>query len=307
MFGNLYLKIYTIRIIIISMFPSKFNYYAPQTIEDALNLLEKYADEAKILAGGQSLTILMKFRLVRPGYIIDINRIKSLEYIRKEGNELKIGALTRISDILESELINKEYPIIIDAAKTIADPLVRNLATIGGNICHGDPGNDLPAVMMVLNARYKIQSLNGVRYVQASEFNIDSFTVDLKPNEMLTEIIIPNLDNFSGASYIKVKRKDGDFAAAAVASYLSIDQNDKIKDVRIGLTSLGSKPFLVKIDVNFIGSKASDDVFKQISMISYESANPVSDIRASAEFKKKLAKFLTFLSLKLSLSRIKGF
>lgn len=285
------------------MYPVAFEYFAPRSLEEAISLLDKYREEAKLIAGGQSLTILMKLRLARPKYLIDLNRIPNLEYIKENENGLRIGALTRIADIADSEIIKKHFPIMHDAANNIADPLVRNMGTIGGNLCHGDPGNDMPAVMITLNATYKIKGPKGEREIKAEDFYIDTFQTALEPNEILTEVFIPKPEPKNGSAYEKIKRRVGDFAIAAVGASISVDENLKIKRIGIALTSLGPK--VLKVDASsLIGSTANQETFERAGELSYKVAQPSSDIRGPDEYKKDMAMVLTVRALNTSLKRI---
>ncbi len=287
------------------MYPAPFEYFAPKSLDEAISLLEKYKEEAKVIAGGQSLTILMKLRLARPKYLIDLNKIPGLEYIIESNEGIKIGAMTRMNDIAENELIRKTYPIIHDAAINIADPLVRNMGTIGGNLCHGDPGNDMPSVMIALNAVYTVKGTRGERKIKAEDFYIDTFQTALEPDEILTEVFVAKPEPKNGSAYEKIKRRVGDFAVAAVGASISVDENLRIKKIGIALTSLGPK--VLKVDTSgLIGSVANEDTFEKVGELSYKTAQPSSDIRGPAEYKRDMAKALTIRALRLSLNRILG-
>ena len=287
------------------MYPAPFEYFAPRSLEEAISLLEKYKGDAKVIAGGQSLIILMKHRLARPKYLIDLNRIPGLEYVIEGDEGIRIGAMTRMNDIAENEIIKKFYPIIYDAAINIADSLVRNMGTIGGNLCHGDPANDMPAAMIALNAIYTVRGPKGERKIKAEDFYIDTFQTALEPDEILTEIFIPKPEPKHGSAYEKIKRRVGDFAIAAVGASISVDENLRIKKIGIALTSLGPK--VLKVDTSeLIGSIANEETFEKAGELAYKTAKPFSDIRGPAEYKKDMAKVLTIRALNLSLKRILG-
>src|SRR5215510_16026617 len=204
------------------MIPPGFEYYAPTSLNEATALLKRHGAEAKILSGGMSLIPLMKLRLAAPRHIIDINRIPELAYIREADGFLKIGALTRESDLERSELIRSKYPILTDTASTIADPLVRNMATVAGNLAHGDPANDHPATMLALGAQVVAVGPKGERRIPVASFFTGPFETNLKPDEILTEIRIPTPPARSGGAYLKLERKVGDFATAAVAVQVTL-------------------------------------------------------------------------------------
>src|SRR5215475_7743728 len=217
------------------MIPPAFEYLRPKTIPEAIAFLQQYGDDAKILSGGQSLIPMMKFRLARPGYLVDINRISGLSYIKEEGGCLKIGGLTRESDLESSDLIRARYPIILDTAHVIADPQVRNLATVAGNLAHGDPANDHPATMLALGAQVVATGSRGERVIPIEEFFVSLFSTGLQQGEILTEIRIPLPPPRSGGAYFKLERKVGDFATAAVAAQVTLDNTGTCQQAGIGL------------------------------------------------------------------------
>ena len=207
------------------MIPASFEYSSPKTLSEAISLLKQYGSDAKILAGGQSLIPLMKLRMAAPKHLIDLNGITDLSYIRESDGRLAIGAMTRESELDSSELIRKKYPIIADTAAVIGDPLVRNRATVGGNLAHADPANDHPATMLALGIEVIAAGPKGTRTIPISGFFTGLFTTALAANEILTEIRVPIPPARSGGAYLKVERKVGDFAAAAVAAQVTLDGN----------------------------------------------------------------------------------
>src|SRR5215470_578096 len=205
------------------MIPASFEYFRPTAMGEAFALLEQHGEEAKILSGGQSLIPMMKLRLARPAYIIDINEIPGLRYVKEEDGYLKIGGLTHEADLEASDLIRTRYPIILDTASMIADPQVRNMATVGGNLAHGDPANDHPATMLALGAQIVATGPAGTRTIGIDDFFVSLFTTALKGDEILTEIRIPMPAPHSGGAYFKLERKVGDFATVGVAAQVASD------------------------------------------------------------------------------------
>src|SRR6516165_9372942 len=224
------------------MIPASFEYFRPKAIGEAIALLQQHGDQAKILSGGQSLIPMMKLRLARPGYIVDINRISGLAYIKEDGGFLKIGGLTREAEVEASPLVRSKYPILLDTASVIADPQVRNLATVGGNLAHGDPANDHPATMTALAAQIVATGKKGERIIPVESFFLGLFTTALEPGEILTEIRIPIPPAKSGGAYLKLERKVGDFATAAVAVQLVLDDKGAVQKAGIAMTNVGPTP-----------------------------------------------------------------
>src|SRR5713101_7218026 len=224
------------------MIPAAFEYHAPNSISEATALLAKLGEDAKILSGGQSLIPLMKLRLAGPRHLVDINGIPDLAYVREADGFLRIGALTRESDLEDSDLVRTRYPLLFDTCEVIADPLVRNLATIGGNLAHGDPANDHPATMLAFGAEVVAVGPRGERRIPIASFFTGPFSTALKMDEIVVEIRIPTPPPRSGGAYLKLERKVGDFATAAVAVQLTLSQNGICEHVGIGLTNVGPTP-----------------------------------------------------------------
>jgi aerobic carbon-monoxide dehydrogenase medium subunit len=276
------------------MIPPAFEYLRPQTIPEAVAMLQKHGDEAKILSGGQSLIPMMKLRLARPAYLIDINRIRGLSYIKEDGGYLKIGGLTREADLESSDLIRSKYPLLLDTAHVIADPQVRNLATVAGNLAHGDPANDHPAAMTALGAQIVATGSKGERVIPIEEFFVTLFTTALKQDEILTEIRISIPPEKSGGAYFKLERKVGDFATAAAAVQLTFNGGGAIQKVGIALTNVGPTPIKARRAEDFLrGKKPDAGVIAQAAQFAADDAQPGSDLRGPAEYKKGLVKELT--------------
>ena len=288
------------------MIPASFEYFSPKTLAEAIALLQQHGSDAKILAGGQSLIPLMKLRMASPKRLIDLNRVNGLSYIKESDGFLTIGALTRESEIDGSELIHKKYPILADTAAVIGDPLVRNMATVGGNLAHADPANDHPATMLALGTEVVATGPKGARKIPIGEFFTDLFTTSLKPDEILTEIRIPIPPARSGGAYLKVERKVGDFAAAAVAVQITLDGNT-VKKVGIGLTNVGPTPIKAsRAEKALQGKPAEQKNIEEAARIASEEAQPVDDLRGSADYKRSLVRVLTARALQKAIARAKG-
>jgi carbon-monoxide dehydrogenase medium subunit len=276
------------------MIPPSFEYLRPKTIPEAITLLQQHGDDAKILSGGQSLIPMMKLRIARPAWLIDINRIPGLSYIKADGGFLKIGGLTREAELEASPLIQSKYPILIDTAHVIADPQVRNLATVAGNLAHGDPANDHPATMLALGAQVVATGAKGERVIPIEEFFLSLFSTALQPGEILTEIRIPAPAPRSGGAYFKLERKVGDFATAAVAAQITLEGNGVVQKVGIGLTNVGPTPIKARQAEDFLRGKKLDEAnIRQAGHLAADAAQPSSDLRGPAEYKKGLVKELT--------------
>jgi aerobic carbon-monoxide dehydrogenase medium subunit len=287
------------------MIPPQFDYAAPKTIAEAVRLLGDNP-EAKVLAGGMSLIPMMRFRLASPALLVDINRIEGLSYIREDGGWLKIGALTREVDLDRSELIHKKYPLLADTAHVIADPVVRNWATVGGNLAHADPANDHPATMIAYGAQIVATGPQGTRTIPAVEFFQDAFTTVLAHDEVLTEIQVPASNGSSGGAYVKMERKVGDFATAAVAVQVSMD-GGRCKSMGIGLTNVGFTPIKAAAAEGALAGQAPDDgAVSQAAQLAADASQPIADYRGSEDYKRSLVKTLTNRAIHLAPSRAQG-
>jgi carbon-monoxide dehydrogenase medium subunit len=286
------------------MIPPAFEYLCPKTIPEAITLLQQHGDDAKLLSGGQSLIPMMKLRLARPGFLIDINSISGLSYIKEEGGFLKIGGLTREAELETSPLVRSKYPLLMDTTAVIADPQVRNLATVGGNLAHGDPANDHPATMIAFGAQIVATGPKGERVIPVEDFFVTLFTTALKHDEILTEIRIPVSPTKSGGAYFKVERKVGDFATAAAAVQLTLDGGGVVQKAGIGLTNVGPTPIKARKAEDFLKGKKSDAAtLAQAAQLASDEAQPSSDLRGPAEYKKGLVKELTKRALSRALER----
>jgi carbon-monoxide dehydrogenase medium subunit len=289
------------------MIPRAFEYHSPQTLNEAISLLEKLGPEAKILSGGQSLIPMMKLRLASPPHIIDINRVPGLDYISESDGSLRIGALVREADLETSALVMSLCPILIDTTKTIADPLVRNQATVCGNLAHGDPANDHPATMLALGATAVALGPKGEREIPVADFFPGLFTTALEPNEILKELKVPIPPPLSGGAYLKLERKVGDYAIAGVAAQLTINSSDACQRAGIGLTNVSYVPVKAKKAEEFLFGKILDEaVIKEAGSIAADEAEPVEDIRGSVEYKRDVVRILAARAITRALQRAKG-
>ncbi len=288
------------------MIPPTFDYIVPQTLTEAVALLGQNPD-AKVLAGGHSLIPMMKFRLASPALLVDINRIQGLDYIREEDGWLKIGALTRESDLDHSDLVREKYPLLADTTRMIADPLVRNLATVGGNLAHADPANDHPATMLAYGAQVVATGPTGERVISIDSFFEGLFQTSLAHDELLTEIRIPAPSHRSGGAYVKMERKVGDFATVAVAVQLTLDENGNCGSVGIGLTNVGETPIKATNAEEALKGKPLDDAnIRRAAELAAESAEPSGDQRGSEEYKRSLIRTLTVRAIRKAVERAKG-
>jgi aerobic carbon-monoxide dehydrogenase medium subunit len=276
------------------MIPPAFEYLRPKTLPEAIAFLQQYGDDAKILSGGMSLIPMMKFRLARPGYLIDINRISGLSYIKEEAGYLRIGGLTREAELESSALIHSKYPIVLDTARVIADPQVRNMATLAGNLAHGDPANDHPATMLALGAQVVAIGPQGERVLPIESFFVTLFTTALQHDEIVSEIRIPVPPPRSGGAYLKLERKVGDFATAGVAAQVTVDSGGICQKAGIGLTNVGATPVKAsKAEESLRGKKLDEVNIVQAAQLAAGEAEPSSDLRGPAEYKRGLVKELT--------------
>jgi len=289
------------------MIPAAFEYHAPSSIGKATALLARLGEDAKVLSGGQSLIPMMKLRLASPGHLVDINGIPGLADIREADGFLRIGALARESDLEDSDLIRTRYPLLHDTCKVVADPLVRNLATVGGNLAHGDPANDHPATMLALGAEVVAVGVSGERRIPITSFFTGPFATALRLDEILVEIRIPLPPARSGGAYLKFERKVGDFATAAVAVQLALGTGGACDQVGIGLTNVGLTPIKAsQAEAALKGRSPDEAAIKHAAKLAAEASEPAADLRGSAEYKKDLVRVLTTRALRRALTRAGG-
>ena len=267
------------------MLPSRFEYHRPESLEEAYQLLGRHGDDAKVLAGGQSLIPVMKLRLATPGHIVDISRL-ALDEISESGDTLTVGALARHHDLERSDVVEAGYPLMAAAAPLISDPIVRNLGTIGGSLCHADPAGDWGSVMLALQASVVIGSARGERELPISEFLVDTFTTALEPDEILTQVKVPKPSSTSSGTYLKLERKVGDFATVATAVHLSLS-NGTIERAGIALTAVGTKNIpATDAENSLAGAEPTEEAFAEAGRLAAEASSPVDDVRGSEAYKR---------------------
>jgi carbon-monoxide dehydrogenase medium subunit len=270
------------------MLPSRFEYAAPNSLEEVLAALAERGDEAKVVAGGQSLIPLMKLRFASPALLIDLNGVPGMSFIEESGDHLRIGALTRHRDLETSEVIRSRYPAMAAAAPLISDPIVRNRGTIGGSLAHADPAGDWGSVMIAMGAEVVVRSSSAERRISVIDLLVDTFTTALEPNEVITEIRVPRAAGRSGGTYLKLERRVGDFATVGVAVQLSLD-NGNIGGAGIGMTAVGSKNLQAsRAAAALVGAEANERTFEEAGRLAAEEAHPVSDVRGSADYKRSI-------------------
>jgi carbon-monoxide dehydrogenase medium subunit len=291
------------------MIPAPFDYHAPQTLDEAIALLGRLGDTAKILAGGQSLIPAMRFRLALPETLVDIGRIRDLAYVEDRGDHLAIGAMTREQALEASPVVAASYPLLLDTAKVIADPLVRNKATVGGNLAHADPANDHPATMLAYGAQIVARGAAGTRTIAIDDLFVGLFETCLAPGEILTEIRIPRPGKHAGGAYLKIERKVGDYAVAAVAVQLELDgtRDATIKHVRIGLTNVSPIPLRAKAaEAQLTGASPSDAVLEAAGKAAAAECDPSADLRGQVDYKRDLVRVLTKRAVRRAVERAQG-
>ena len=288
------------------MIPPQFDYHAPGTLDEALGLLGSL-DDPKVMSGGQSLLPMLKLRLASPANIVDIGRIPDLDTLAEEDGFLRIGALVTETELEQSAVVAERYPILLDTAKVIADPLVRNRATICGNIAHGDPANDHPATMLALGAQVVATGPGGARTIDVGEFFFGLFMTALGEDEILTEIRIPAPASNSGGAYVKLERKVGDYAVAGSAVQLSLAGDGTVASAGIGLTNLGIAPIRATAGEDALtGQAPSGDAIAAAAQAAADATEPIADRRGSVEYKQNMARVLTARAIRKALARAGG-
>jgi carbon-monoxide dehydrogenase medium subunit len=285
--------------------PAPFEYDRATSVDQALALLERHGPEARLVAGGHSLLPMMKLRLARPERLIDINDLAELSYIRLEGDELCIGALTRHRELLESALVAEHHAIFRDAERVIADPVVRNRGTVGGSVCQADPSEDLSAAFAAVGATFVIRSSGASRTVASDEFHLGAYTTAVGPAEILTEIRVP-IRPGSGSAYEKVERRAGDWAIAAAGAMVRLD-GDRVAEAGLGLAAVGAEHFRVPdAEAALVGQPFGDAAIEEAGRRAAAGCNPQTDQRGPAEYKRALIGELVQRALRRAGARARG-
>lgn len=287
------------------MLPAAFDYVRPPGLEETLQALSEYGDDGKLLAGGQSLIPLLKLRFAVPSVLIDINRLPGMEYVRVENGRLLIGACTRQAHLAASDIVKEHVPAIAAASRQVADPIVRNWGTIGGSLAHADPSGDLGSVMIAADAEMVALSARGERTIRAREFFSGPFTTELQPDEILVEIRVPLAQERVFGTYLKLERKVGDFATVGVAVHLDI--NGTCRKAGIGLTGVGPTNLEARAAGELLaGHRLDDDAIKEAARLAAEAADPKSDLRGSADYKRDVVRVYVQRALRQAAAQTGG-
>jgi carbon-monoxide dehydrogenase medium subunit len=286
------------------VYPAAFEYFAPRTLDEALDLLARHGDDAKILAGGQSLLPMMKLRIASPRYLIDINRIDGLDGLRLDGDRLVIGALCRHADLLASPIVREHFPIMIDAASQTADVQVRNRGTLAGSLAHADPAGDWPAALMALDTTVTIAGPDGPRRLPLADFIVDAYTTQMGPGDMITEVSVAVPPRASAGAYRKFERRAGDFAVASVGVQLTAAESSRFQNVAISLGAVGAMPIRVPDAEALLRSKVlTADLVSAATELVRTAADPFADTRGSVEYKRHLVGVLFERTVSMALGR----
>ena len=286
------------------MFPASFEYVRAHTTDEAFTALQQHGYEGRVLAGGQSLIPAMRYRLARPGVLVDINPIKELSYLREENGVLRIGATTRDAALEFAPWI-KKYSLIDDVSRVVADPVVRHMGTVVGSICHNDPAGDWTATALAARGTVVVRGVNGLREVSIDDFLVDSYTTAVEEGEMALELKIPIPDAHTQGSYQKIERKVGDYATCAAAIQIAMNADGTIRQAGIAITAVGAKAMRVNAaEAMLVGQKPNLELLRAAAEEAPKIATPNADQRGSAEYKKDMARVLVLRGLQQSLERL---
>lgn len=287
------------------MKPAHFQYHDPSAVDEVLSVLGRFGDDAKILAGGQSLVPLMNFRLARPMHVVDINKISSLDYVRNQHSALVIGALARQRTIEFSELVARKNPLLIEATRHIGHPAIRNRGTVCGSLAHADPAAEWPALALVMDATFVVRGARGERQVPARDFFLSYFTTCLGPQDFLIEIQVPELPERAGFCFQEVSRRHGDFALAGAAVWLTADAQGFCSDAGIALAGVAPCPVRAPLaEQRLKGERLTDSVLAKVGNSIAEEIDPTSDLHASADYRRKVAGVILQRALRVAAHRI---
>ena len=286
--------------------PAQFDYEVAASVEEAIELLQRHGPEARLLAGGHSLIPMMKLRLAFPEVLIDIHELDGeLRYVREDDGVLRVGALARHRDLLENPPVRERYTLLADAERFIADPLVRNMGTVGGSFAHADPSEDLPAAFVALGAEVVVRGPRGERTIAVEDLAQGPFETAIEPDEILTEARVPKAPQ--GSSYFKVERRAGDYASAALGVALWMDGEEKIEDARIGMCGVGSTTLRAREAEEVLKGESPDgDLYKRAAERAAEECDPPDDARGTPEYKRDLVRVLVVRALEQAVGRARG-
>jgi carbon-monoxide dehydrogenase medium subunit len=285
------------------MIPPPFKYLAPQSLPAVWETLQQHPGEAKILAGGQSLIPLMKFRLANPAYLVDLAKVPGLDTLEERDGKLVIGAMVRESALERSDLVRRRYAGVYEASSVVADPIVRNFATVGGNLAHADPANDHPAMMVAMRAQVLAQGPNGQRVIGIDDFLVDAMETSLQESEVLTAIYVPTPTQRTGSAYVKLERKVGDYAIAAVGAQVTLD-GDVCTQAGIGLTNVGPKAIRAsQAEALLVGKRLTIENVQEAARLAAEAAQPSSDLRGPDTYKRKVVQALSIRAIRAAADR----
>lgn len=287
------------------MKPAPFDYFAPTSVEEALALKAQYGDEAKFLAGGQSLIPAMNFRLAQPAMLVDVNGLRELDFVRVEGDELRLGAVTRQRKVERDPLVKRLVPLLHEAIPHVAHPQIRNRGTFGGSLAHADPAAELPVVALALNARFKAQSARGARWLAAAEFFQSLFTTALQPDEMLVEVALPPLPAHTGHAFVEFARRHGDYALMGVAAVVTLDEAGVCQEARLVYLNAGDGPVsAAQAATSLKGQRATSTVIDEAATLAAtRDINPLGNVHASPDYQRHLARVLTRRALSTAFER----
>jgi carbon-monoxide dehydrogenase medium subunit len=280
------------------LYPGTFDYSAPESLDEAVALLGAHGDEAKVLAGGQSLIPLLKLRFASPAVLVDVNRIAGLDTLAEDGGTLRIGALVRHKTCERSELLRSRYPLLADVAGLVSDPIVRNLGTVCGSIAHADPQGDWGSALIAAGAEVVVRGPSGERTIPIGSFFLGPFTTALDPTEIATEVRVPAPAGRSGGAYLKLERKVGDFATVAVGVELEFE-NGKVGRAGIALTGVGPTNLeATEAGASLAGAALTDDAIRGAAELAAQAASPQSDVRGTADYKRQVVRVFTERALR---------
>lgn len=289
------------------MKPPKFEYLAPRSEDEALVTLAQHGDGARVLAGGQSLIPLLNFRLAQPGLLVDINRVVELDYVREWDGGLALGALTRQYVVESLPLVRARFPVLAEAAHLIGHLPIRHRGTIGGNLAHADPASELPALMLALDAELRVASQTARRSLSADQFFIGPLQTSLRPGELLVEVRLPGLQPRTGAAFFEVARRGGDYALVGVAAVITLNDVGRCQRARVAMCGVGPKPMRVADAEEVLRGEVPDgEVLVEAARRAADATDPITDIHASAAFRRKLARYSVRQAIELAAQRAGG-